>query len=146
MKRAQAIALAARYEIPLNVDFHTLPLSTIERIIAAADECKYRQPRNANGSRSRYFHAYLVRSLRKIEDHGIPKAPPERGPGEKFYAWTVRIEIDAVWVADGFNLTAERMHAMLAQHLSSAGSEELRAKVIKAPDPKAIRREQGAKD
>lgn len=68
MKRAEAIALAARHEIPLNKDFHTLPASTVDRITAAADERKYRKPKNANGSRARYFHAYLVRSLGKVED------------------------------------------------------------------------------
>lgn len=68
MKRAEAIALAARHKIPLNQDFYTLPASTVERITAAADERKYRKPKNANGSRARYFYAYLVRSLGKIED------------------------------------------------------------------------------
>ena len=68
MKRADAIALAARHEIPLNVDFYTLPLSTVERVIKAADERKYRRPRSANGSRARYFYEYLNRSLKKIED------------------------------------------------------------------------------
>ena len=68
MKRAEAIELATRHEIPLNVDFHTLPASTVDRITEAANERKYRKPPNANGSRARYFYAYLQRSLGKIED------------------------------------------------------------------------------
>ncbi len=42
-------------------DFHRLDSEAVESIIAAADRHKYRQPRNANGSRARYFHAFLTR-------------------------------------------------------------------------------------
>lgn len=53
--------IAQRYRIPLDRDFHSLNSETVESIIAAADEWNYRKPRNANGSRARYFHAYLCR-------------------------------------------------------------------------------------
>lgn len=61
MTYSQALEIAQRFNIPLNVDFHALPANTVERIIDAANEHKYRKPKNANGSRARYFHALLVR-------------------------------------------------------------------------------------
>jgi len=62
MTRNEAHNLASACQIPLNDQFHALNHDTVERIIAAADFVKYRQPKNANGSRARYFHAYMVRS------------------------------------------------------------------------------------
>ncbi len=62
---------------------------------------------------------------------------------KKFYKWTVEFEVNAVWVADGFDLTDDRAHAMLADHLSHAHGSELKARVIKAPDPDKVAREQG---
>lgn len=67
MTRFEATDLAAAYQIPLDVDFHTLPSHTVESILAAADFVKYRKPRNANGSRARYFHAYLRRIANKTD-------------------------------------------------------------------------------
>ena len=42
-------------------DFHALRSEVVDAILAEADRAKYRKPRNANGSRARYFHALLVR-------------------------------------------------------------------------------------
>lgn len=67
----------------------------------------------------------------------------ERQPGEKRYKWTVEFEVDAVWVADGFDMTDERALDMLAHDLGYATSDELGAKVKKAPSRAAILREQG---
>lgn len=44
-----------------DVDFHTLSSEQVEMLLASADAVKYRKPRNANGSRGRYFHAMLQR-------------------------------------------------------------------------------------
>jgi hypothetical protein len=44
-----------------DVDFHTLRSEMVDRILIFADEYRYRKPRNANGSRARYFHAMLQR-------------------------------------------------------------------------------------
>lgn len=63
MIRFEASQIATNYRIPLNADFHTLPTDTVGRIIEAADARKYRAPKNANGSRARYFHAMLVRAF-----------------------------------------------------------------------------------
>ena len=62
---------------------------------------------------------------------------------EKFYKWTVEVQVAASWVADGFNLTNERAHDMLAYDLCGARNTEIKATVIKAPCAKAIAKEQG---
>ncbi len=67
MTREQALAIATTYDIPLDQDFHVLCSSTVDRIIAAADLCRYRTPRDANGSRARYFQALLCRSAARKE-------------------------------------------------------------------------------
>jgi hypothetical protein len=64
----------------------------------------------------------------------------------KPYVWTVTIEIDPKWVADGFDLDEDRLEEMLMQELSSATGSEVGGKVLKAPDPKQIRAEQGYKE
>lgn len=47
--------------IPLNEDFHRLSSETVLKLLDYAKAHKYRTPRNANGSRGRYFHAYVNR-------------------------------------------------------------------------------------
>lgn len=42
-------------------DFHTLPSSAVDALLDFADSHGYRKPRHANGSRGRYWHAYLQR-------------------------------------------------------------------------------------
>ena len=61
----------------------------------------------------------------------------------KPYIWTVEIHIDPTWVADGFDLDNNRLEAMLMRELSSATGAEVGGYVLKAPDPKQIRAEQG---
>jgi len=50
---------------PLGNDFHSLRSEVVEALISAADSYGYRKPRNANGSRARYWHAYLVRAANR---------------------------------------------------------------------------------
>lgn len=61
----------------------------------------------------------------------------------KFFKWVIEIEVEKSWVADGFDMDNERAHAMLATTLPYAYNTELKARVIKRPDPKAIRKAQG---
>lgn len=62
----------------------------------------------------------------------------------KKYKWTVEFEVDASWVADGFDLDDDRALDMLSHDLRYAHiGAELDAKVIKAPKREAIRKEQG---
>lgn len=63
MTKTDATRLAARFNIPLDQNFHTLDSFTVERILDAADDYGYRKPANANGSRGRYFYAYLNRVI-----------------------------------------------------------------------------------
>lgn len=67
MTKDDAKDIARRYNIVLDVDFHTLTSSAVQRVIDAADERKYRKPKSANGSRARYFHAALVRAASRKE-------------------------------------------------------------------------------
>lgn len=57
--------------------------------------------------------------------------------------WVIEIEVDDVWVEDGFDIDDERAHQMLAEHLPYAKGNELGAKVVSAPDPAVIRKIQG---
>jgi hypothetical protein len=73
-----------------------------------------------------------------------PAIPVKGDPNpNKFYYWTVRYGVNAVWVADGFNLDDERAHSMLAHDLSHAYGHELEAEVLHAPDPREVAGEQG---
>ena len=62
------------------------------------------------------------------------------------FKWTVEFTVDETWVADGFDLTDERAHAMLNEDLRFAHSHELKAKVIKAPTALEVAKAQGFKD
>ena len=66
--RSDARALASSYGIRLDSDYHALSHDQVERITAAADSWNYRKPANANGSRARYFHAYLQRLANRPRD------------------------------------------------------------------------------
>lgn len=63
----------------------------------------------------------------------------------KKFKWTVEFTVDETWVADGFELTQERALEMLARDLSFADDHELGARIVSAPDQKAIRKAQGYK-
>lgn len=62
LDRDSARELADSWGFPLDVDFHTLDSIMVARVIAAADSRGYRKPKSANGSRARYFYAYLRRT------------------------------------------------------------------------------------
>lgn len=64
----------------------------------------------------------------------------------KMYRWVVQFEVSETWVEDGFDLTDDRAHAMLANDLRHAYGHELRAKILKAPNARAIRVAQGEKE
>ena len=66
MTHDDARNLCAQFGIirqPELPDWHKMDSDQKERVIAAADCVKYRAPKNANGSRGRYFAAYLARAL-----------------------------------------------------------------------------------
>ena len=59
------IHLATTYGIDLRKDFYTLSSSEVAQVLELADLVKYRKPKQANGSRGRYFFAYLQRAYQK---------------------------------------------------------------------------------
>lgn len=64
----------------------------------------------------------------------------------KTYKWTIEIEVDATWVADGFDVDSARIETWLMNDLTSATADEVGGRVIKAPGRAAIRKEQGYND
>jgi hypothetical protein len=65
MDRSDAHTILQQCGAPIGEDFHRLSSGVVERLLERADAWKYRKPRNANGSRARYFHAYLQRLARR---------------------------------------------------------------------------------
>lgn len=63
--RTTAHDVLQRAGVPLGADFHRLHSSQVDALLAEADRLKYRKPRNANGSRGRYFHDLLQRRARQ---------------------------------------------------------------------------------
>lgn len=61
-QRDIARAILAACAVDPGQDFHVLRSSQVEALLEAATFCNYRAPRNASGSRARYFHARLVRA------------------------------------------------------------------------------------
>lgn len=61
MRQIDAEAILHDCEIVGGSDFHALTSSQVERLLAEADKRKYRKPKNANGSRGRYFYALVDR-------------------------------------------------------------------------------------
>ena len=62
--RMHARAALARMAIPIGQDFHRLDSDSVAALLAEADLVRYRAPKNANGSRARYFHNLLQRRAR----------------------------------------------------------------------------------
>ena len=60
-RQAQACDILHRLGIPHGQSFHALPTDRVDALLAEADLYRYRRPRNANGSRARYFHDMLQR-------------------------------------------------------------------------------------
>ena len=59
MTPEHAREILARYNA--RGDFHALTSDQVDGLLVEAAAHKYRKPRNANGSRARYFHAHLRR-------------------------------------------------------------------------------------
>ena len=61
LDKADAIAVLQAVDAKPDQDFHTLSGGQVECLLSWARHFGYRQPRNANGSKARYFFAYLQR-------------------------------------------------------------------------------------
>ena len=62
MDKQTALDILGRCGATARPDFHTLPASSVCELLEFADEYKYRKPKNANGSRGRYFYARVLRA------------------------------------------------------------------------------------
>lgn len=63
-ERQNARAVLKAANIAIGQDFYTLSAWQVGMLLDEADRVKYFKPRNANGSRGRYFHALLQRRAR----------------------------------------------------------------------------------
>lgn len=63
-ERLHARLVLKSCNIGIGQDFHTLSSAQVDALLVAADRARYRKPKNANGSRGRYFHDMLQRRAR----------------------------------------------------------------------------------
>lgn len=71
-----ARAILKRCNVDIGADFFTLSSSTVLDLLASADSHRYRAPKNANGSRGRYWHAHVQR----VAARGLATAPEASKP------------------------------------------------------------------
>lgn len=64
-ERLNARMILKACNVAVGQDFFTLSSAQVAALLVAADVARYRQPRNANGSRGRYFHDLLQRRARR---------------------------------------------------------------------------------
>lgn len=66
MTRTEAFDILHRVHAKVNQDFHTLSHDQVDVLLSEADRVKYRKPKNANGSRGRYFYQFISRRARGV--------------------------------------------------------------------------------
>lgn len=57
--------------------------------------------------------------------------------------WTIEIEVDETWVADGFNPNDGWVQDMMMDRLSWANGSEVGGRIVKAPDQEKVAHLQG---
>jgi hypothetical protein len=62
LSRTEARDILRRAGTDASHNFHALRSDVVAALITEADARRYRAPKDANGSRARYFHAYVVRA------------------------------------------------------------------------------------
>ena len=62
LTNCEALTLLKSRGVDMKADFFALRSDAVREILAVADLAKYKLPKNANGSRARYFHARLERA------------------------------------------------------------------------------------
>ncbi len=65
-ERTNAIAALQLCGVAIGQDFFTLRAEQVGCLLDEADRSGYRKPKNANGSRGRYFHDLLQRRARMV--------------------------------------------------------------------------------
>ena len=61
----------------------------------------------------------------------------------KMYTWTVKIQVAERFIADGFDLDADRAQNMVLKELGYAREDEVIATIVKAPTPASMDKAQG---
>lgn len=95
-----------------------------------------RNQKKAKKNARTVFH-YACAGWHKNREAVVAKKPES-------YKWVIELEIDPVWVADGFE--ADEFHiaeAIRAYSLGYAYPHEVKAKILKRPSKKRILKEQG---
>ena len=64
MTTNEAQRIAAQFNLAAR-DFHALSFGEQSELADLAKQYRYRKPRNASGSRARYFAAYVVRKAQQ---------------------------------------------------------------------------------
>lgn len=59
--RIEARAFLQNINAHIGQDYHTLTSSQVDLVLEAAVRFKYQKPKNANGSRARYFYNLMQR-------------------------------------------------------------------------------------
>lgn len=59
------------------------------------------------------------------------------------FKWVVEFEVSENWVADGFEMTAERAKDMIESALPYSYPHETAVKIVAAPDKEAVKVAQG---
>lgn len=70
-KQAVKERLESSHGIDFAADFHTLNTDQVLALVDMAKSWGYREPKNANGSRARYFFAFLAREPKTEIAHVI---------------------------------------------------------------------------
>lgn len=96
MTPVEARAVLTACNVPIGENFFALSSSTVVDLLAHADKHRYRHPKNANGSRGRYWHDRLQR----IAARGLHKPTPP--PAKAMVAQVHRFgDTVAVYVGKG---------------------------------------------
>ena len=62
----------------------------------------------------------------------------------KKYQWVVEITVDETWIADGWDLTEERLSDMISSQLRYAYSHEYSGKILKKPTKRELNKARNA--
>jgi hypothetical protein len=68
MTRPEARDILQRCKIVLGTDYHALTSAQVEALLEEARRVRYQRPRNANGSRARYFYSRVRRVADRTPD------------------------------------------------------------------------------
>jgi hypothetical protein len=104
-RRAYALFTLRNLNIAIGEDFHVLSSTQVDGLLAAADQTKYRKPKDANGSRARYFHALLQRRAK-------PDAPKRER--KTIDVWRIWVNYGQGWEHECSELTWKEAREQVA--------------------------------